>query len=411
MSLFKHHVLMSRETVKTYVLTKTNIFAPDAILEVTEIGDGNINYVFLVKEEKTGKSVVVKQADTLLRSSGRPLDINRSRIEADILRIQYELVPEFVPEVYHYDDTMAALIMEDISAYQNLRYELEKKRMFPHLAKDISVFLVETLLSTTDLIWDRHDKKRKVAHFVNVEMCDISEDLVFTEPYNNYKQRNVILEENQAFVDKNIYGNQVLLKEVGVLRNNYMNNAQSLIHGDLHSGSIFINDKGLKVIDPEFAFYGPMGYDIGNVLAHLMFPLAKNDYFETDSSFKEGLEETISSLYELVKDGLKQKMAVAITLELYNNEAFINEYVEKVMTDTLGYLGTEVIRRVIGDSKVKEISQSPVGDKRLEMERVLLRLGIDLVTHRQNYQSGQDILKGYEQAKQKERGVTSEASR
>ena len=81
------------------------------------------------------------------------------------------------------------------------------------------------------------------------------------------------------------------------------------------------------------------------------------------------------------------------------------------MTDTLGYLGTEVIRRVIGDSKVKEISQSPVGDKRLEMERVLLRLGIDLVTHRQNYQSGQDILKGYEQAKQKERGVTSEASR
>ncbi|MEG2707688.1 MAG: S-methyl-5-thioribose kinase, partial [Vagococcus sp.] len=66
MSSFKYHVLMSSETVKTYVLTKTNIFAPDAILEVTEIGDGNINYVFLVKEEKTGKSVVVKQADTLL---------------------------------------------------------------------------------------------------------------------------------------------------------------------------------------------------------------------------------------------------------------------------------------------------------------------------------------------------------
>lgn len=48
-----------------------------------------------------------------------------------------------------------------------------------------------------------------------------------------------------------------------------MNNAQALIHGDLHSGSIFINEKGIKVIDPEFAFYGPMGYDIGNVIGNL----------------------------------------------------------------------------------------------------------------------------------------------
>jgi 5-methylthioribose kinase len=43
-----------------------------------------------------------------------------------------------------------------------------------------------------------------------------------------------------------------------------MNNAQALIHGDLHTGSILIKEDSMKVIDPEFAFYGPMGYDIGN---------------------------------------------------------------------------------------------------------------------------------------------------
>ena len=34
-----------------------------------------------------------------------------------------------------------------------------------------------------------------------------------------------------------------------------MNNAQALLHGDLHTGSIFANEQGVKVIDPEFAFY------------------------------------------------------------------------------------------------------------------------------------------------------------
>ncbi len=31
----------------------------------------------------------------------------------------------------------------------------------------------------------------------------------------------------------------------------------------------------MKVIDPEFSFYGPMGYDIGNVIGNLFFPFDK----------------------------------------------------------------------------------------------------------------------------------------
>ena len=63
-------------------------------------------------------------------------------------------------------------------------------------------------------------------------------------------------------MQKHLYRNEKLKAEVGMLRNAFMNNAQALIHGDLHSGSIFINKNGIKVIDPEFAFYGPRGYDI-----------------------------------------------------------------------------------------------------------------------------------------------------
>ena len=44
---------------------------------------------------------------------------------------------------------------------------------------------------------------------------------------------------------------------------------KSLIHGDLHTGSIFINEESTKVFDPEFCFYGPMGYVKGNCFFRL----------------------------------------------------------------------------------------------------------------------------------------------
>lgn len=395
---FDSHFLMTTDTIKSYVVDQLKLFERTSQLEVEEIGDGNINYVFLVRDRLNQKSVVVKQADTLLRSSGRPLDINRNKIEAEILQIQHQLVPEFVPKLFYYDEKMAALTMEDISAYKNLRYELEQESIFPNLADEISTFLVETLLSTTDLVWNRQDKKRQVSHFINVDMCDISEDLVFTEPYNNYKQQNNILLENQDFVEQEIYNNPTLIAEVAKLRNNYLNNAQSLLHGDLHSGSIFINQKGMKVIDPEFAFYGPMGYDMGNVLGNLFFPLAKNYYFGHHLEFSLWLEETIISIYNQLKTKLIAGFKEKVTLDLYLNPLFQETYLNEVMADTLGYAGTEIIRRTIGDSQVKEVSSAPLGEKRVQMERCLLNLGSQLIINRHQITRGAELITYFESA-------------
>ena len=397
---FNSHFLMGIEDIKEYVSDKLGLFDKESELEIKEVGDGNINYVFIVKETNTNKSVVVKQADVLLRSSGRPLDINRNKIEADILKIQYDLVPEFIPEIFYYDETMAALTMEDISAYKNLRYELEEKRTFPKFADEVSTFLVETLLSTTDLVWNRQDKKTQVKNFVNIDMCDISEDLVFTEPYNDYKKQNIIIEENMSFVEELIYNNSKLIGEVAKLRNNYMNNAQSLIHGDLHSGSIFVNQDGMKVIDPEFAFYGPMGYDIGNVIGNLFFPLAKNEYYEQDKLFSQWLNETIVAIYNQVKEKLEQGFKEKVTLDIYQNPLFVENYISEVMADTLGYAGTEIIRRTIGDSKVKEISTAPLGEKRVAMERSLLQLGESLITKRYELTTGEEVIEAFKLIKE-----------
>lgn len=400
MGRFRTHFLMNHEEVKEYVLEQVDLFDEKVNLSVTEIGDGNINYVFLVKDLESGKSVVLKQADKVLRSSGRALDIERNKIEAEALILQYSLVPKYVPEIYAYDEIMAVLIMEDISAFKNLRYELENQLIFSKFADDISTFLVQTLLSTTDLILKPQIKKERVQQFINSDMCDISEDLVFTEPYNDYKNRNIISKENQKFVEKYLYQNEVLIGEVGKLRNNYMNNAQSLLHGDLHSGSIFINQEGMKVIDPEFAFYGPMGYDIGNVIGNLFFPLIKKEMYEGSSQFTQWLRETISQIIDLVKEKLIREFNKQVTLDIYLNSYFIENYINEIISDTLGYAGTEIIRRTIGDARVREVATAPVGEKRVQMERNLLLLGSELILKRHEIKSGAKLLNLYDLIKE-----------
>lgn len=389
------HFLMTAEDVKIYVEEKLRYFDTGARLACFEIGDGNINYVFKVTDECSGRSIVVKQADVRLRSSGRPLDLHRSKIEAAALAIQCSLVPSMVPRVYDYDDTMCALCMEDISAYRNIRTEMMSGHIFPKFAEQISDFLAATLLLSTDLVLDRAEKKERVRLFTNSELCDISEDLVFTEPYYDYKKRNIITEGNEAFVETRLYRNEALKTEVGILRNTFMNNAQTLLHGDLHSGSIFINESGLKIIDPEFAFYGPMGYDIGNVVGNLFFALAHKTFSAPlQTEFIGWVEKTIADVIDMTERKLSRLYDEIVTFPLYN-AAFKTYYLEQVMADALGFAGTEIIRRVVGDTKVAELSSIKELSVRIPMERALILTGEMLIMERRISRSGADAVRRF----------------
>ena len=390
---FQEFFLMSTEDVKRYAVEVLHKFEPDEETECIEIGDGNINYVFKIWSKRDGHSIIVKQADKLLRSSGRPLDIYRNKIEANILQLEGQLAPGYVPEVYYYDETMAATSMEDVSAFKNLRKELAANRVYPHLAENISTFMVDTLLPTTDLVLDRAEKKQRVKFYTNPELCEITEALVLTEPYDDFRGRNIITEGNEAFVREFLYEDQQLHAEVGKLRERFMNNAQALIHGDLHSGSIFANEEGIRVLDPEFAFYGPMGYDIGNVIGNLFFSWANKAFTmpeETDAI--QALERTIRDTCDLTMRKLAEKYDQLVTFSLYRAPAFRKAYLDSVWADSLGYAGTEIIRRTVGDSKVMEVSSVTDPTRRIPMERALVKLGITLIKQREVLRNGDEVV-------------------
>ncbi|MCR5137135.1 MAG: S-methyl-5-thioribose kinase [Oscillospiraceae bacterium] len=392
---FRSFFLMKPEDVQRYAVEVLHHFAPGEETVCEEIGDGNINYVFRIRSAADGRSLIVKQADRLLRSSGRPLDPGRSRIEAAMLKLEGELAPGLVPKIFCYDEIMSATAMEDVSAYGNLRKELAANRIYLHLSENISSFLADTLLPTSDLALDAEEKKRRVRFYTNPELCRITEDLVLTEPYYDYKGRNIITPGNEDFVQRFLYDNFELQAEVGKLRLNFMNHAQALIHGDLHTGSIFANEAGIKVLDPEFAFYGPMGYDIGNVTGNLIFAWANKAFAgRGDAACEKAiplLERVIAETFDRTREKLRQKYDETVTLPLYRNPAFRSFWLDAVMADSVGYAGTEIIRRTVGDSKVWEISSVRDPELRIPMERALIKLGIALILQRERLQNGSQL--------------------
>lgn len=379
---YQEHFLLDCDEVISYVKEK-NLFQGNANLTVKEIGDGNINYIFKVENKIDGKSIILKQADKLLRSSGRPLDLIRSKIEANILRIENNLAPHFVPEIYFYDEIMCVLAMEDISEYKNLRTELIAGKIFPNFVDNISEFLSRTLLLTTDLFMNKFEKKKNVKEFTNPELCDISECLVFTEPYDNNRNRNIITAGNEEFVENTLYKNEDLHFTILKLREKFMNYSQSLIHGDLHSGSIFINEKGIKIIDPEFSFYGPMAYDIGNVIGNLYFPLYRAKFFMEDSKKKEEfinwLEKCILDIPILFSEKCKLLWEKYSNDKLLKNKKFRDYYIENIVKDSLAYAGTEMIRRTVGDAKVLELTSLENSEKKLQLEKELISKAVSMI--------------------------------
>ena len=49
-----------------------------------------------------------------------------------------------------------------------------------------------------------------------------------------------------------------------------MERQQALLHGDLHTGSFMVTEETTYAIDAEFAFYGPIAFDVCKMIANLL---------------------------------------------------------------------------------------------------------------------------------------------
>lgn len=201
-------------------------------------------------------------------SAEMKVSTDRNRIESEILQIQDKYAPGLVPKIYGYDTVMCACAMEDLSDHALMRYALMRHETFPRFAEDISTYMVNTLLKTTDVAMEHKEKKAMVKSFINPELCEITEDLVLTEPYNDCNHRNNVFPPIADFVKKELYEDEALKLAVAKIKFEFMNNAQALIHGDRSTGSHLRQAGFHPRLRSGIRLLRPVGYDIGNVVAN-----------------------------------------------------------------------------------------------------------------------------------------------
>ncbi len=363
---------------------------------VREIGDGNLNLVFVVCGPSG--SVIVKQALPYVRLVGDswPLPLERAGFERDALEEQERHAPGFVPHVHHFDPDLHFVVMEHLTPHIILRQGLVRGRKYPRAASDLAVFVARTLFFTSPLGSSAAACKKRVERFApNTELCRVTEDLVFTDPYREAPLNRWNSPALDAAV-REVRADAALKIAVQECKHQFITRAEALVHGDLHTGSVMVTQDSTKVIDPEFAFVGPIGFDVGAVIANLLLSYfahgaalarpAPDDHY---SAWILTQCEAFWSRFEVEFLGLWRTQAsdatfsgeiLATPSEKAAMERFRAGFMQRLLADSLAFAGCKMIRRIIGLAHVADLESIEDPSVRAVAERRAIRLARELAT-------------------------------
>ncbi|MBU2512584.1 S-methyl-5-thioribose kinase [bacterium] len=403
---------LTPETVVDYIKnldSMTRIFSRFDNLSIHEVGDGNLNYVYTITNpDKPVETVVLKQAVPYLRVVGDswPLAKERMKFEIMALQRQKELCPKYVPDVFHADEPMCLIIMQNLNKHKILRGEIILGKTFPFLADHISTFLARTLYASSDLALDSTTKKHRVAEFINTDLCNLTENFVFTNAFEKHDTNEYNPELTEADINS-VQENAKLKIAVAEMKYKFMNNAEAMVHGDLHIGSIMANEEETYVIDPEFAFYGPMGFDIGAFIGNLFMSYFSHEHRQKllgrePYEYRNWLLNTIMATW----NGFEQKFD-QLWLNDHNNadslywnyeggeEHFSQQrqaFLKKLFSDSMGFGACKMMRRIFGLAKVADIADIEDLKERARIERMTLKLAEYMVVDRDRIENIESVV-------------------
>jgi 5-methylthioribose kinase len=250
-------------------------------LKIREIGDGNLNFIFVVEGDKG--TIVMKIAPPFVRVLPEwPMSTKRAFYEYSALSEEFKVAPEYVPEAYGYHPEESLIVMQFISPHIILRKGMMDGIEYPKLAEHVGDFFAKTLFFTSDLFLKNRDKRDLVVKFFTNELLFITEQLFFQEPYMGAKNNKWTNTEEMNNLVAQLQSDMALKLVVAEFHHRFQNDNQALLHADMHSGSIMVTQDSTYIFDPEFAYFGPMGFDIGSYLANVLMSYYGQDGLAAD---------------------------------------------------------------------------------------------------------------------------------
>lgn len=355
----------------------SDLFGDHSQLTAELLDTTGLNQVFRVKNNR-GTSLIVKQA--LPEHSGLtqhwPVSLHRAQIEADVLKHHAKICPEYLVEVLFYDQELAALLLEDLSDCAVLRSAFRAGQQPANIGLHLGRYLAKTSFYSSDFVLTGPVKKARQLQFNNPELCLVTEDLVFTDPYCNHERNSLSVAQLPEL--RELWLNETLQAEVAQLKADFLAKPQALLHGDLHCGNVLVNHEEYKVIGAEFGCYGPIGFDTGTFIASLILNLmVQNPAQKTQNQQYFSLQ--INALWQEFSKTFGALMQKETQDQSFQNAIYQQFFLHQLWQATLGYAGCELIRRTVGWAQADELKKLTANSFKLEVQRQLLALGQDLI--------------------------------
>lgn len=357
--------LLTIETVPGYLAGRPDLagLIDPATATVREVGDGNLNLVFVVRDAQA-RSLVVKQALPYVRSDHSwAITEDRALSEARGYEAATRFAPGLTPRYHGLDAPRRLVVIEDLSAWTVWRTALDAGRISPGAGADLGRYVARVAFGTSAFGRRPPELRAAAAEALNPELCRITEDLVFTEPY---------VEHEHNSWDEEITGDVLGLREdalrdrVAELKYAFVTTAESLVHGDLHTGSVFVPGpdapapgpdapagSAAKAFDLEFGFYGPVAFDLGALFGNYLLAQARAAVLDRPQEFRDWLAGLAAETWGSFAAELRRLWPTRV--DAAYTDAFLEGWLARTWADAVGFGGAKAVRRIVGWAKVPDI--------------------------------------------------------
>lgn len=335
------HWLQTDDDLAPMLHSKGWLGGDESIQRVESAGEGNMNWTLRVVTQR--RSFILKQS--------RPWVAKFPAIAAPVQRALYEIrfyetvapiesVSCRMPKLLGSDACQYLLVMEDLGAASDGSFLYEGSGEW--LKQNAADFFGEQI----DWLGDLHREtmtEHPPSDFRNLDLRKLNHEHIFHIPLLDPPELDVDsftpgLAEVAAWTRKQ----RSLVEACQSLGQSYLSPDASrphcLLHGDYYPCSWLFLADGVRIIDPEFCYYGPPEFDLGVLAAHAIF-----------AGFDPSAVEPICDRY-------RQRAGVPARRELVGQWA-----------------GIEIIRRLLG------YAQLPL-DCGLEQKRQWIEWAVELVT-------------------------------
>jgi 5-methylthioribose kinase len=249
----------------SYLKTQNWLAINDSVITVEKPGEGNMNFTLRVYTS-AGKTFIIKQSRAYVEkypsiaapqeraiTEGRFYEFTKTK----------EKLRSFMPDILGIDEQNNIIVTQDLGLSND----------FTNLYQPGQQITSTEIIAISEYLSELHRSfKSEIPNpiFANRAMRALNHEHIFIYPFmveNGFNLDNILPGLQEVAM---IYKSDIAFKEtVEKLGEIYLDDGHYLLHGDYYLGSFLRTNNGVKIIDPEFCFYGYAEFDLGVLIAHL----------------------------------------------------------------------------------------------------------------------------------------------